>query len=148
MARAATDAGWMPGIAAVALAGAGGLHVLTAFQFFSYWHLVGWQWGAVAGIGASGLAGIALAAQIWQAKSRAAIAGAVLAPAMGLLSTGFAVYAASNLSFALYMFLAPPAAAWATLLVPFAILPSRAAERATAELREKHAGAPFGAFGG
>lgn len=137
------DPGALPTVGAWALGAASGAHALLAAQFLIAWYLGPFQWVVVMAMLVGGAFGLFLAVKLGQGRSWAAILGALLAPALGLLSFGFSAYAAWNLTFAVYMLLAPPAAGLATLIVPFTVLPCRRAEQASAELRERYASGPF-----
>jgi hypothetical protein len=137
MSRSALDPGPLPTVASWTLGLAGVVHVLLGIQFFALWWLETWQMVVVGAMVAGGAAAVAAAFPLGQGRSRPAVLGAVLAPLLGLLSTAWGAYALWNLSFALYMLFAPPAALLATLTVPLAIGPARRSERAVAELRAK-----------
>jgi hypothetical protein len=137
MASAKTDPGLVPVVAAVALFLAGGAHLLLAVQFFAFWWLDSGEFWATTAIGVSGASAMVVATQLWQGRSWAAKVGTALAPLLGVMSTAFAGYWMVHLSFALYMFVAPPTALLAVVLAPFAIGPCVRAERALAELLAK-----------
>jgi hypothetical protein len=143
-----TEAGWAATIAASALFMAGATHMLVAVQFLLFWWLRTGEFWATVTIGTFGALAIVTAWMLFQGRSVAAIGGTVLAPTLGVLSTAYAIYAGTHGSFALYMFLAPPTAMLATLVVPFSIAPCRRAERALAALRASQGDRPmFGSLG-
>jgi hypothetical protein len=137
------DAGAWPTIGAVALGLAGLTHAALAIQFLTLWVLGPFQWTFVMTLLVAGVVATAVAWQLGRGRSWAAIVGTLMAPVLGLMSIGFSVYALWNMSFALYMLFAPPSAALALSLVPFAIAPCRRAEKASAELRARYATGPF-----
>lgn len=138
-----TDPGPLPMLAACALALAGIVHALLAVQFLLYWWLTGWHTAVVGAIGAGGVLAVAVAWRLGQGRSSAAVAGALLAPALGVLSAAWSAYALWHLSFALYMVPAPPSAALAALLAALAISPCRRSERALRALRARWGDGPL-----
>lgn len=137
------DPGALPTVGGWVLGASSGAHALLAVQFLMAWYLGPFQWIVVMAMLVGGALGVFLAVKLGQGRSWAAIVGALLSPALGLLSLGFSAYAAWNLTFAVYMLVAPPAALLATLVVPFTILPCRRAEQAAAELRQRYTTGPF-----
>ena len=141
MAQSETDPGPLPTLASWTLGLAGVVHVLMGLQFVALWWLETWQMFVVGGMIVGGAAAAVTAFPLGRGQSRPAIIGSVLAPLLGLLSVGWGAYALWNLSFALYMLFAPPAALLATVTVPLAIGPARRSERAIAALRARVGGA-------
>jgi hypothetical protein len=137
------DPGAMPTIAAFALGLAGLTHAALGFQFLTLWSLRTVEWSFMVVLLVAGILATLVAWQLGQARSWAAIVGALFPPVLGLMSLVFSVYALWNMSFALYMLFAPPAAGIAMFVVPFAIAPCRRAEKASAELRSRYASGPF-----
>lgn len=134
MARSDTDPGPLPTVAAVPLFLAGAAHVLLSAQcLLLFWWLEGAGWVAAVACGVLGALAVLASFGVGAGRSRAAVAGAALAPALLVLSTGLGVWCTLHLSFAVYLLAAPPLALLATLLVPFAVGPCRRAERAVAE---------------
>ena len=122
-------------MAAVALGFTGVAVTLLAVQFLTLWALTFWHQLFVGALLVGGILSVFTARSLLEARPWAAILGSLLAPALTLASTVWAVYALWNWSFALYMFLAPPIAAVAALLCPFSIAPSIRSNRARAAFR-------------
>jgi hypothetical protein len=112
-----------------------------ATQYLAFYYLESGPWWTVALIGVLAAASLGLAVQIGQG---AAVGALAVSPLLGLLTTGFTVYALWNASFALYSLFAPPAAVLATVTAPLAIYACRRAEKAQAELKARYGGGPFG----
>lgn len=129
------DPGSMPVVAAAALGVTGVVVTLLAVQFLWLWDLTFWHELFMGALLVGGLLSLVSARGLLDARPWAAILGSLLAPMLTLASTVWAVYALWNWSFALYMFFAPPIAAIATLLCPFAIAPSIRSNRARAAFR-------------
>lgn len=129
------DPGRIPVVAAVVLGFAGVAVTLLAGQFLMLWTLNVWQQLFIGLLLTGGLLALFTARGLLEARPWAAILGSLLAPLLTLASTVWAVYALWNWSFALYMFVAPPIAALATLLCPFTIAPSIRSNRARAVFR-------------
>ncbi|MEZ4234797.1 MAG: hypothetical protein R3F59_01250 [Myxococcota bacterium] len=137
------DPGVIPTLGALALGLAGICHAALALQFLGMWVLGPVTWLFVVVMLVLGVAATAVAWQLGQARTWAAVAGALLAPVLGIMSTSFTAYALYHASFAFYMLLAPPAAGLAFALVPFAVVPCRRAAKAQAELRQRYTSGPF-----
>ena len=103
------------------LALTGVLGVLVPAQFFLWWVLPSEATVALSGMAAAGLGCITLGWFVADGRVWATLAGAVAAPVMGIYCAAWALWCLANLSFTLFMFLTPPFALAATLLLPFAI---------------------------
>lgn len=137
MARSATDPGCLPTLAALSLALAGFVTGLLGLQFVVLFSLGGLQ--SVVAVLLMVLGALAVLTSRWlvEAGPKAAVFGSLLAPAMLLVTVGWAAYAVYWSTFGLYMLVAPPVDLLATVLVPASVLPSFRAARASAELRKK-----------
>jgi hypothetical protein len=106
---------------AVLLFFAGAAAAVTSGQFLALWYLETWQTVVVVLQGGLGLAAVLGARGLWDGRPWGSILGALVAPLLAVLGTVWAVYCMANLSFSLYLVLAPPLAGMASLVVPLLI---------------------------
>ncbi len=116
------------------LALAGASAVAVSMQFLLWWVMPPASVWAVYAMLAGGIATLVAAWFVSDGRPRAVVVGTLLAAGLTVGSTAWALWALSNLSFTLFMFVTPVLAAWSTVVVPLSFPAARRCSTARATL--------------